>query len=136
MQTERLVELSTPVVPIMPGILLMPLIGTMDRQRADQMLETALRSAVQARAQVVIVDITAATGGDDAIVQVLAKTAKALRLLGAEAIVTGIGAKMAQAMVAHGTALDQLNTSATLAGGMMTALDRIGDRGRRPPRSG
>lgn len=136
MQAERLVELSTPVVPIMPGILLMPLIGTMDRQRADQMLETALRSAVQARAQVVIVDITAATGGDDAIVQVLAKTAKALRLLGAEAIVTGIGAKMAQAMVAHGTALDQLNTSATLAGGMMTALDRIGDRGRRPPRSG
>lgn len=127
MQSERLAELSTPVIPIMPGILLMSLHGSMDGQRASQILEAALDGAQQQRAHIVLMDITATVSEDTALAGVLVQTSRALRLLGAKAIVTGIGAKMAQAMIARGVDLDELTTAATLAGGMMIALEGTGN---------
>ena len=128
MQADRLAELSTPVIPIMPGIILMPLHGSMDEQRASQVLDVALHGAKQEQAQTVILDVTAATSEDAALAAVLIRTASALRLLGASAIVTGISANMAQAMIARGTGLGSLTTASTLAGGMTIARAEARER--------
>lgn len=128
MQADRLAELSTPVIPIMPGIILMPLHGSMDEQRASQVLDVALHGAKQEQAQTVILDVTAATSEDAALAAVLIRTASALRLLGASAIVTGISANMAQAMIARGTGLGSLTTASTLAGGMTIAMAEARER--------
>ena len=105
----------------------MSLHGSMDGQRASQILEAALDGAQQQRAHIVLMDITATISEDTALAGVLVQTARALRLLGAKAIVTGIGAKMAQAMIARGVDLDELTTAATLASGMMIALEGTGN---------
>ncbi|MFO0576260.1 MAG: AAA family ATPase [Polyangia bacterium] len=120
-QNERLAELSTPLIPISSEIMVMPLIGTMDQQRASMVLDTALAGAQSARARVVILDITGMRHIDTGVVATLINTGRALRLLGTEVILTGIRAEVAQTLVRLGIALESLVTRSTLQSGIAYA---------------
>lgn len=106
--------LSAPALPILPGVLVLPLIGAIDTRRATEMSETVLAAVVQRRAQVVIFDITGVPLIDTQVVQALLETAAAVRLLGAEPWMVGIRADVAQAIVALGVDLQTFRTSANL----------------------
>jgi anti-anti-sigma regulatory factor len=135
-QSERLAELSTPIIPITDRIMVMPLIGTMDKARAQQALETALHEVEAKQAQVVILDITGVRliGAD--VANTLLKTAGALRLLGAEAVITGIRPDVARTLVTLGIELDTVVTRGSLQNGITYALQRCGGDGRLSPGRG
>lgn len=126
-QRERLAELSTPLIPITERIMVMPLIGSMDSERAAQILEVALNGAQHSRAQVVILDITGLRHIDTSIADSLIKTARALRLLGSHAILTGIRAGVAQTLVGLGVELSSLETRSTLQSAIAFALRHTGE---------
>ena len=126
-QRERLAEMSTPLIPITARIMVMPLIGTMDSERAAQIIEVALGGAQHSRAQVVILDITGLRHIDTSIADSLIKTARALRLLGAHAILTGIRAVVAQTLVSLGVDLSTLETRSTLQSAIAHALRHTGE---------
>ncbi|WP_438029279.1 AAA family ATPase [Sorangium sp. So ce233] len=130
-QRERLAELSTPLIPITDRIMVMPLIGTMDAERADEALETALRGVADTSAQVVILDITGVKGVDSSVAATLVRTATALRLLGAEAVITGIRGHVSQTLVGLGIDLSETVVQGTLQRGIAYALRRTGEA-RRP----
>jgi anti-anti-sigma factor len=123
-QRARLAELSTPLIPISDQIMVMPLIGTMDAERAAQVLEAALGGAQRHRARVVILDITGMRHVDSSVAGTLMKTAGALRLLGAEAVLTGIRPEVAQAIVGLGIDLAGIVTMGTLQAGIAYAMSR------------
>jgi predicted ATPase/anti-anti-sigma regulatory factor len=127
-QSERLAELSTPIIPITDSIVVMPLIGTMDEQRARQVLETALQGAQASRAQVVILDVTGMRELGAGIASTLVSTASALRLLGTEAVLTGVRPEVAQMLIATQADLRGLVTCGTLKSGIAYAMGRTGQR--------
>lgn len=126
LQNARLAEMSTPLIPITQQIMVMPLIGTMDNSRASQMLETALQGVQDNRAEVVILDITGMKQVDTSIAATILQTAGAVRLLGAQVILTGIRAEIAQTLVGLGVDLSNVVTRGTLQGGIAYALSRTG----------
>lgn len=126
-QRERLAELSTPIIPISAEIVVMPLIGTMDTQRAALVLDTALAGAQAARARVVILDITGMRHVDTSVAGTLINTGKALRLLGTHAILTGIRAEVAQTLVQLGVSLGGMITRSTLQSGIAYAQKLVGE---------
>ena len=99
---ELLRQLSTPLVPLMEGILVMPLIGELDGRRAGQVMETLLEGVTRAAADIVIIDITGVPLVDTSIANALVQAARAVRLLGAEALLVGITPEVAQALVGAG----------------------------------
>ena len=123
-QRARLAELSTPLIPITDEIVVMPLIGTFDRERAAQMLTMALEGAQQHRAEVVILDITGIKGVDADVAGTLVGVASALRLLGTETVMTGIAPQLAHTFVELGIDLRSFVTMSTLQSGMTYALRR------------
>ena len=125
-QQGRLAELSTPLIPITDSIMVMPLIGTMDSQRAEQVLDTALHGTQAHRAQVVIIDITGMKHIDTSVAGTLISTARALRLLGAQAVLTGIRSEIAQTLVRLGIDMNEIVTRANLQTGISYALNRTG----------
>jgi anti-anti-sigma factor len=127
-QRVRLSELSTPLIPITDQIMVLPLIGTLDAERAAQVLEVVLTGAARHRARVVILDITGIKHIDTGVIGTLARTVAALRLLGAEAVITGISPEVAQAMVQLEVDMSGLLTMATLQSGIAFALQRSGRR--------
>jgi anti-anti-sigma regulatory factor/GAF domain-containing protein len=129
-QRERLLEMSTPLIPITARIVVMPLIGTVDADRAAQVLEAALEGTQRHRASVVILDITGVKHIDTQVISSLFRTAAALRLLGAQAVLTGTRPEVAQAMVALGADLSGIMTKSTLQSGIAYALERSGEAGR------
>ena len=129
-QKARLTEMSSPIIPITDHIMIMPLIGSMDSARAEQVLTTALDGAQRSGAQVVILDITGMTQMDKSVAETLVNTARALGLLGAHAVLTGIRAGFAQLMVTLGVELGTLVTRGTLQSGIAYALSRTGDSTR------
>ena len=126
-QRERLLEMSTPLIPITDRIMVMPLIGTVDAERAEQVLEAALEGAQRLRAKVVILDITGMKHVDIQVVSSLLSTATALRLLGAQAVLTGTRPEVARAMVTLGVDLSALVTKGTLQSGIAYALGQSGE---------
>ena len=104
----------------------MPIIGTMDEHRAQQVLDTALYGAQSHNAQTVIIDITGMKHVDTSVANTLLQTAKALQLLGAQAILTGIRAEVAQTLVSLGVDLGNIVTLGTLQSGIAYALARTG----------
>jgi predicted ATPase/GAF domain-containing protein len=145
-QRATLAELSTPLIPITGNIMVMPLIGAMDSERAAQVLEVALEGAQRHQAKVVILDITGMKHIDTHVVGTLVGTANALRLLGTQAVLTGIRPEVAQAMVRLEIEMGGIVTVGTLQGGIAYALRRAGQahalgapgapRGRPDPRRG
>ncbi|MDI1475976.1 AAA family ATPase [Polyangium sp. y55x31] len=125
-QSARLVELSTPMIPITDRIMVMPLIGAIDEQRAEQVLTTALEGAQTHRAEVVIIDITGVKVMDTAVASTLLRTAAALKLLGAEAMLTGLSREVAQTLICLGLDLGGIVTMGTLRSGIARALKRSG----------
>ncbi len=121
-QRAALRELSTPLIPLAEGVLAMPLIGTIDAARAAQILETLLDGVAAQRARVAILDITGVKLVDAQVASALLNAARAVRLLGAQVILTGIRAEVAQALVHIGADLGDLTTRSTLQSGIATAL--------------
>ena len=126
---ERLRELSAHVIPITEGILVMPLVGTMDVERAEQAIEMALRRAGESGAAYLIIDITGVRSVDETVAGMLVQMAKGLNLLGTRAIITGIRPEVAQTLVKMAKDLETLVTKGTLQAGVEHAL-RAGDGGQ------
>ncbi len=123
-QQAALRELSTPLIPISEGVLVMPLIGTMDSNRARQVMETLLTGVTHNRATSVILDITGLPVVDTQVANVLIQATVAARLLGAEVILTGIGPEVAQTLISLGTDLQGITTPGTLQSGIAYVLRR------------
>ena len=126
-QERRLSELSTPLIPISDHVMAMPLIGTIDPLRADQMLETSLAGAQASRAKVVIIDITGVQMVEGGVATSLAKLAAALRLLGTHVILTGIRPLVARSLVDLGTDMGAIEIRSALNIGIASALARTGE---------
>lgn len=117
-------ELSSPVLPVLDGVLVMPLIGVIDSERAA-LLVTALLSAIeQHRARIVLMDVTGVPLVDTQVARVLLQAADAARLLGAEPILVGIRPELAQTIVGLGLDLASLTTQADLQSGIRYAMQR------------
>jgi DNA-binding response OmpR family regulator/anti-anti-sigma regulatory factor len=119
---QRLRELSTPLIPITEKIVIMPLIGAMDVERAQQVMESALAGAAQRCAEFVILDVTGLKDIDAKVAGLLMRAGEGLRLLGARVVITGIRPEMARALVELGVSLDTVVTKATLQEGVAYAL--------------
>jgi PAS domain S-box-containing protein len=112
---QALEEISTPVVPVLEGVLVLPLIGSLDTLRAERATRTALSEVVRQGARVLILDITGARIIDSHAVARLTGLVQALKLVGADAYVTGVGAHVAQTLVGLGLDMQGLKTFRTLA---------------------
>lgn len=119
---ERVRELSTPLLPILDNVVIMPLIGTIDSQRAQQVMETLLQGAATYQATVAILDITSVRVVDTQVAQALIRTAQAAKLLGTQVVLTGIQPHIAQTLVHLGADLGNMVTRSTLQAGMTYAL--------------
>ncbi|AUX39127.1 protein kinase [Sorangium cellulosum] len=123
-QRARLHELSTPFIPITDDIMVMPIIGTIDDKRAAQMLETAMEGVATSSARVVIIDITGVKTVDTSVASRLMSLAKAVKLLGSKAILTGLRPAVAQSLVALGLDLGSIETRSNLKAGIAYAMKR------------
>jgi rsbT co-antagonist protein RsbR len=125
-QQTELLELSTPVVKLWDGILALPMIGTLDSARTQIVMESLLQKIVETESQIAIIDITGVPTVDTLVAQHLLKTVTALRLMGADCIISGIRPQIAQTIVHLGVDLQGVTTKATLADALAVALKRSG----------
>ena len=125
-QQEELLELSTPVVRLWDSILALPLIGTLDSERTQVVMESLLEKIVETEAQIAIIDITGVPTVDTLVAQHLLKTVAAARLMGADCIISGIRPQIAQTIIHLGINLSDVVTKATLADAFAVALQRTG----------
>jgi PAS domain S-box-containing protein len=131
-QQSLLAELSTPLIPLVEGVVVMPLIGAMNAERAAQMLEALLRGVTSSGARLAIVDVTGVQAVDTQVANMLMRAAQSVRLLGAEVVITGIRARVAQVMVQLGADLRDVVTRRSLRDGIEYAEVVTG---RHPARS-
>src|SRR6201995_486792 len=124
-QQREIAELSTPVVKLWEGILALPLIGTLDSQRTQVVMENLLQTIVDDEASIAIIDITGVPTVDTLTAQHLLKTVAAARLMGADCIISGIRPQIAQTMVHLGVELNVVS-KATLADALAVALRQTG----------
>jgi rsbT co-antagonist protein RsbR len=125
-QQRELLELSTPVVQLWQGIVALPLIGTLDSERTQVVMENLLQKIVDTGAPLAIIDITGVPTVDTLVAQHLLKTVAAARLMGADCIISGIRPQIAQTIVHLGVDLTNVVTKATLADAFAIALSRVG----------
>ena len=125
-QQEELLELSTPVVKLWDGILALPMIGTLDSQRTQVVMESLLQRIVDTGSEIAIIDITGVPTVDTLVAQHLLKTVTAIRLMGADCIISGIRPQIAQTIVHLGLDLQGVVTKANLADALKLALSRQG----------
>jgi rsbT co-antagonist protein RsbR len=128
LQQEVIRELSTPVLQLREGELILPIIGMIDTQRARQLTEGLLRAIRANRARVVVMDITGVPAVDSKVANHLLQTVQAARLMGAAVIVTGLSAEVAQTLVTIGVDLSSLNTLSDLQSGIEEADRLVGYR--------
>lgn len=124
-QAAAIEELSTPVIQLWDGILILPLIGTVDSARAKQIMENLLNEIVKTKSSQVVIDITGVPVVDTGVASRLMRTVDAARLLGAECILTGISPVIAQTLVLVGVDLSGIQTRATLKNGLELALHNL-----------
>jgi rsbT co-antagonist protein RsbR len=125
-QQRDMLELSTPVVQLWQGILAVPLIGTLDSERTQVVMESLLSRIVETGAPLAIIDITGVPTVDTLVAQHLLKTGAAARLMGADCIISGIRPQIAQTIVHLGVDLTDVITKSTLADAFAVALKRSG----------
>lgn len=125
-QQTELLELSTPVVKLWDGILALPMIGTLDSARTQIVMESLLKRIVETGSEIAIIDITGVPTVDTLVAQHLLKTVTAIRLMGAECIISGVRPQIAQTIVHLGIDLQGVQTKATLADALRAALHLIG----------
>ena len=125
-QQEELLELSTPVVKLWDGVLALPMIGTLDSARTQIVMESLLQRIVETGAEIAILDITGVPTVDTLVAQHLLKTVTAIRLMGADCIISGIRPQIAQTIVHLGVDLQGITTKATLADALLLAFKQSG----------
>jgi len=125
-QQQELLDLSTPVVELWDGILALPLIGTLDSERTQTVMESLLEGIVQHEATIAIIDITGVPTVDTLVAQHLLKTVASARLMGAECIISGIRPQIAQTIVHLGVDLGDVITKSSLAEALRIALRKSG----------
>ncbi|WP_298819459.1 DICT sensory domain-containing protein [Chloroflexus sp.] len=123
---DELARLGAPVVPLLTGVILLPLIGSIDSRRAQQIMEHLLTGIAEHTADVAIIDITGVAVVDTAVANYLLQAIRAARLLGAQVIITGIRASVAQTMINLGIDLGQVITRNTLREGIEAAWRWMG----------
>lgn len=123
-QQQDMLELSTPVVSLWDGILALPIIGTLDSERSQTVMEALLTKIVETGSAIAIIDITGVPTVDTLTVQHLLKTVTAARLMGAECIISGIRPQIAQTIVHLGIDLNTVSTKASLRDAFAVALER------------
>ncbi len=121
-QRDALREISTPLIPITDNVVIMPLIGTIDSRRAQQIMEALLEGVARHQADLVILDITGVSIVDTQVAQAFIQTAQAVRLLGAQVMLTGIQPQIAQTLVHLGVDLTGIQTEGSLQAGIAAAL--------------
>jgi rsbT co-antagonist protein RsbR len=127
-QQEAIRELSTPVLQVRERLLILPIIGVLDSQRARQLTEQLLGGIQANRAKVVVIDITGVATIDVTVANHLVQTVEAARLMGASAIITGLSSKIAQTLVDLGVDLSMMRTVGDLQGGLEEAERLLGYR--------
>jgi anti-anti-sigma factor len=125
-QAHEIMEMAAvPIVRVWEGVILVPLIGTLDSQRAQQLMERLLHGITETSSSVALIDITGVPSIDTQTAQHLIETMSAVRLLGAEVILTGVRPSIAQTLVHLGIDLSNVSTRASLASGLRMALSTI-----------
>jgi rsbT co-antagonist protein RsbR len=125
-QQEAIRELSTPVLQVRERLLILPIIGVLDGQRARQLTEQLLRGIRTNRARVVVIDITGVPAIDSTVANHLVQTVDASRLMGASVIITGLSSEIAQTLVTLGVDLGKVNAVGDLQGGIEEAERLLG----------
>ncbi|WP_332826459.1 STAS domain-containing protein [Ramlibacter sp.] len=125
-QQQDLLELSTPVIKLFDGVLAVPMIGTLDSARTQVVMETLLQRIVETGSTLAIIDITGVPTVDTLVAQHLLKTVSAIRLMGAECIISGIRPQIAQTIVHLGIDLHGIASKASLADALELAMAQRG----------
>src|SRR5947199_4354630 len=128
-QQEAIRELSTPVLQVRERLLILPIIGVLDSQRARQVTEQLLRGIRTNRAKVVVIDITGVPAIDSTVANHLVQTVEASRLMGASGIITGLSSEIALTLVTIGLDLSKMNAVGYLQGGIEEAERLLGYEG-------
>jgi rsbT co-antagonist protein RsbR len=127
-QQDALLELSTPVLQVRERLLILPIIGVLDEQRARQLTEQLLHGIRAHRAKLVVIDITGVPDVDATVANSLVNTVTASRLMGADVIITGLSSEIAQTLVTIGVDLSKMHTVGDLQGGIEEAERQLGFR--------
>src|SRR6266496_3570424 len=127
-QQEAIRELSTPVLQVRERLLILPIIGVLDSQRARQLTEQLLRGIRTNRAKVVVIDITGVPAIDSTVANHLVQTVEASRLMGASVIITGLSSEIALTLVTIGVDLSKMSAVGDLQGGIEEAERLLGDQ--------
>ncbi|CAH0347188.1 RsbT co-antagonist protein RsbRA [Bacillus sp. CECT 9360] len=122
LQKIALQELSAPLIPVLEGITVMPLVGTIDTERAKQIMENLLTGTVKHRSEVVLIDITGVPVVDTMVAHHIIQAAEAVRLVGAKCMLCGIRPEIAQTIVNLGINLNEIDTKNSLKKGIEAAL--------------
>ena len=117
-------EMSTPVMPIWDGILLLPLIGVVDSARTDKVVNKTLERINETRSKVFLLDISGVPAMDTAVANQLLKISKATRLMGCETVISGLSPAIARTMVELGVEVGEVRTTATLQQAFAIALGK------------
>jgi rsbT co-antagonist protein RsbR len=125
-QQQEVLELSTPVVKLWKGVVALPLIGTLDSERTQVVMEVLLDRINETGARIAIIDITGVPAVDTRVAQHLLQTVAAARLMGADCIISGVRPQIAQTIVHLGLVLQDVVTKSTLADAFTLALERMG----------
>ena len=125
-QRNTISELTTPVIQVWEGILALPIVGTLDTARAQEMTEDLLDKIVETGSEIVILDITGVPVVDTSVAKHLLDTVSAARLLGSEVLIVGLTTRTALTLVHLGVDLSSIATRTTLAKGLQLAFARLG----------
>jgi rsbT co-antagonist protein RsbR len=126
LQQAAIRELSTPVLQLRDQLLILPIIGIIDSMRAKQLTDDLLLSIRANRARIVVMDITGVAAVDSKVANHFIQTVAAARLMGANVIITGLSAEIAQTLVALGVDLSSIRTMSDLQGGLEEAERQLG----------
>ncbi|MDZ5662250.1 STAS domain-containing protein [Nocardioides sp. zg-1308] len=132
-QQDALLELSTPVLQVRERLLILPIIGVLDQDRARQLTEQLLHAIRAHRAKLVVIDVTGVPDMDETVANSLVDTVTASRLMGADVIITGLSSEIAQTLVTIGVDLSKMHTVGDLQGGIEEAERQLGFRVSKVP---
>jgi rsbT co-antagonist protein RsbR len=124
-QSQEILDVATPVVQIWDGVVAAPLIGALDRARTERFMERLLNKIVETNSPVALVDITGVPAIDTQTAQHLVETVTAVRLLGAQVVLTGVRPALAQTLVHLGIDLSQILTRSSLSAGLRVAFNLL-----------